>query len=470
MKPDFSNSSVLVIGDVMIDKYFTGSVKRISPEAPVPVIQVKEKRYVPGGAANVVNNLSQLKSESILLGAVGADENRDHLLEIFRSLSIKHDLVESANPTITKMRIIGNHQQIARLDFEEDSPLDETAVNLLKKNFDKIITDYNLVIISDYGKGLCTPDLCRYIINKCNDLGKKVIVDPKKKEWDKYKGAFLITPNVKELGEICGEDIANTNDDIARQGANILQQYQLTNILVTRSEKGMTLINNDGVVHIPTAAREVYDVSGAGDTVVAALAAAISSGYSLEESVRLANKAAGIAVSKFGTAPVSIEELHQSLTGFSDRKILDLNQLTIELKKKRDSGKKIVFTNGCFDILHRGHVAYLKEARSLGDLLIIGLNTDESVRRLKGPERPINNENDRAELLAALECVDYVILFNEETPRDLIAQIRPDFLVKGGDYTPESVVGREFANETVIINFVNGYSTTATINKIQKKK
>jgi D-beta-D-heptose 7-phosphate kinase / D-beta-D-heptose 1-phosphate adenosyltransferase len=470
MKADFSHASVLVIGDLMIDKYFTGSVKRISPEAPVPVVNVKSQSYTPGGAANVANNLSALRSRCFLIGAIGRDENGAHLEKILDDLGIGHSLVAVNRPTITKIRVVGNHQQIVRLDFEEENPLEDADVSLVISEFEKQIASYNIVVLSDYGKGLCTPELCKKVIAICKKNGVQVIVDPKKCNWEKYSGATIITPNVGELSDACGSDIDNSDEAIISHGQSLKKNIDIKNILVTRSEKGMTLIGDKTIMHIQTEAQEVYDVSGAGDTVVATLAASLSMGNSLSDSIRYANTAAGIAVGKLGTAPVSDVEIAHALSGKTGEKILPRETLIQVMSGLKKAGKKIVFTNGCFDILHKGHISYLRESRSLGDILILGLNSDASVKRLKGPDRPINNEADRAEVLSALEYIDYITIFDEDTPHDLIKSIAPDILVKGGDYKPQDVVGREFAAETVIIKFVHGYSTSKTIDKMKIKK
>ena len=468
MNTDFSSGSVLVIGDTMLDTYYLGGVKRISPEAPVPVVKVNRIQYTPGGAANVVNNLRALGCRSYLIGAAGADDNRDRLVSILNDLSIRHTLVESVNPTVTKIRIVGNHQQIARLDFENDTQRDQNAETEIIAAFDSLISGYQTVIISDYGKGICSDEVCRHIIASCRKSGKPVIVDPKKHEWEKYRGATIITPNMKELSDACGKEIVNSDEETSNAAEHLRASYNAGYVLVTRSEKGMTLAESGGISHLKVQAKEVYDVSGAGDTVVASLAAGISSGLDIHDAVRLANTAAGIAVSKFGTSPVSRGEISLALSASGDSKLIDRSLIGAMCDHIRAEGKKIVFTNGCFDILHRGHVSYLRKAKALGDILILGLNSDDSVRRIKGPERPLNRETDRAEVLAGLSSVDHIVFFNEDTPLDLIREIRPDVLVKGGDYSLDNIVGREYSNETVTIDFVDGYSTTDIISRMKE--
>jgi D-beta-D-heptose 7-phosphate kinase/D-beta-D-heptose 1-phosphate adenosyltransferase len=312
-------------------------------------------------------------------------------------------------------------------------------------------------------------DLCSKIVQQANDAHVPVYIDPKGNDWNKYNGAYIITPNMKEIQDLLGRPVSNTDHEIAQAGQMILKQYNFEFILITRSEKGMSLISRNRAKHFPTRAREVFDVSGAGDTVIATLAWAMSEGQSLDESIHVANVAAGIVVSKLGTTPIDHDELQRALHA-SDEKILPLPHLLKQLKSYKDSGKKVVFTNGCFDILHRGHVQYLREARALGDILVVGLNADTSVKRLKGETRPINNELDRAEVLAGLESVDHVVLFHEDTPAELLSSIRPDILVKGGDYIVADVAGREFAGAVAIVPFVEGFSTTKTIKKMKDGK
>jgi len=357
MNTDFSKCSVLVIGDTMLDTYYIGGVRRISPEAPVPVVKVNTIRYTPGGAANVVNNLRSLDCKSYLLGSACADENRERLTSILNDLAIDYTLVETSNPTITKIRIIGNHQQIARLDFENDTQRDIAAEKKIIDAFDSLIGQFNTVIISDYGKGICSDEVCRHIITVCRNDNKTVIVDPKGHEWEKYRGATIITPNVKEIGDACGKEIHNNDDEIALAAENLRAQFNSRYLLVTRSEKGMTLAGDGDIRHIKAQTKEVYDVSGAGDTVVAALAAGISSGMSIHNSVKLANTAAGIAVGKFGTSPVSRSEISLALSESGGSKIVDPSCIGALCDHLRSEGKKVVFTNGCFDVLHRGHVA-----------------------------------------------------------------------------------------------------------------
>ncbi len=458
---------ILVVGDIMLDQYFKGNVSRISPEAPVPVVNVKNIESTLGGSANVASNISTLNGRVVLAGLIGQDHYATELKRLSKAAHIELRTLETHNPTTTKIRVIGEHQQITRLDFEERQVLTANQ----QSQFIDVIGDmgaYSAVILSDYNKGMLAGDFCRHLVQLANDANIPVYVDPKGNDWSKYNGAYMVTPNLKEVQELLGRPVANTDNEIEQAGQMILKQFNIEFLLVTRSEKGMSLISRNRAKHFPTRAREVFDVSGAGDTVIATLAWAMVQGQSLDESIHVANVAAGIVVSKLGTTPIGYGELQRALHA-SDDKVLPLDLLLLELDAYRSQGKKIIFTNGCFDILHRGHVHYLKEARALGDVLIVGLNSDESVRRLKGPTRPVNQELDRAEVMAALESIDHVVIFNEDTPYELLSAIRPDILVKGGDYVVTDVVGREFAKEVVLIPFVNGFSTTHTIKKMNER-
>lgn len=467
-KLDFSKASVLVVGDIMLDRYYSGGVSRISPEAPVPVINIESDSRNLGGAGNVVNNIASLKGNCSILGVCRNDEAGATICQMLDDLGVKHEFADNGVPTITKLRIIGGKQQIARLDFEEIKPMTTENMAILKERIARKMKSAQTVVISDYGKGVCNPEICGFIINLASKENKYVIVDPKGSDWSKYNGASIITPNVKELQEVCGYKIANVDNDIITAGTEIRKRYNLKYLVVTRSEKGITIISETGNINIPTQARAVFDVSGAGDTVVAVTALCLASSFGVEDAVTLANSAAGVVVGKLGTAPIFLNELKYAIHGSSGSKLISKSDIEFILSGENKAGKKIVFTNGCFDILHKGHVSYLKQAKKLGDILIIGLNSDGSVKRLKGTERPINNEKDRAFVLDALEAVDYVVIFDEDTPFELIKTIKPDYLVKGGDYKPENVVGKEFAGQVVIIDFVNGYSTTSTIDKMRR--
>lgn len=465
---DFSKASVLVIGDIMLDRYYSGSVSRISPEAPVPVINIESDSHNLGGAGNVAHNIAKLNGNCSILGVCRRDEAGLTICQMLDGLGVKHEFTDNGVPTTTKLRIIGGKQQIARLDFEEIKPLTVENMWILKDRIERGIKNAQTVVISDYGKGVCNHDICKYIIKTALEENKYVIIDPKGSDWTKYRGASIVTPNVKELQEVCGYKISNVDSDIIMAGEEIRKKYDLKYLVVTRSEKGITIISETGYINIPTQARAVFDVSGAGDTVVAVTALCLASSFGVAEAVTLANSAAGVVVGKLGTAPILLNELKYAMHSWHGSKLVTKEDVKFILDGENKAGKKIVFTNGCFDILHKGHVSYLKQAKKLGDILIIGLNSDASVKRLKGAERPINNEKDRAFVLEALEAVDYVIIFDEDTPLELIESIKPDYLVKGGDYQPKDVVGKEHAGEVVIIDFVNGYSTTSTINKMRR--
>jgi D-beta-D-heptose 7-phosphate kinase/D-beta-D-heptose 1-phosphate adenosyltransferase len=462
------DTRILIIGDAILDIYHFGRVDRVSPEAPVPVVQVTKSKKKLGGAANVANNIAKLHLSPILLGYCGQDYNSVFLKELLSSNSIPFKLVEITHPTITKVRIIGGIQQIVRVDFEEKINSDSKIEEQLRQYIDSKIDTCDVIILSDYGKGLVTDSLSQYLIEKCNQSNKMIIIDPKGSNWCKYKSATIITPNVKELSDVYGKRLNNEDIEIEIAGKEIIQKFQLQYLLVTRSEKGMTFFEKNKIHHIRTTATEVFDVSGAGDTVVATLASAVASSYSWLDAVKLANKAAGIVVSKIGTEPITYKELASSTYEYKEKsKIISENQIQELIHQLKQSGKKIVFTNGCFDIIHKGHIKYLQQAKSKGDILILGLNSDSSVKRLKGPERPIKNEDERALILSAMEVIDYVVIFDTDTPYEIIKKIKPDVLAKGGDYLVENVVGREFAKETILIPFVEGYSTTSTISKLK---
>ena len=465
---NFSKANVLIVGDMMLDRYYYGSVSRISPEAPVPVINVKSESYTLGGAGNVVNNIKGLTADCTIIGAAKKDDDAGmRLYNLFNGIQAKSFFIDADMPTISKLRVIGSKQQIARLDFEDIHPFSEDVNNKIKSIYENELEKHNIIIISDYGKGLCSKEICSFIIDKANSQNKKVLIDPKGSNWDKYSNAYLVTPNVKELSEVCGCEIENEDEPVIKYGTMIREKYNLTYLIITRSEKGITIIGKDHIQTIPTQAMEVFDVSGAGDTVISSIAVFLGLHFNIDDAVYLANAAAGVVVGKLGTAPITLSELHYSLNGFRSSKIVSYNHIADIIKREKSFNKKIVFTNGCFYIIHRGHVTYLKHAKELGDILVLGLNSDDSVRRLKGPARPVNNEQDRAVVLEALECVDYIVFFEEDTPLNLIKNIMPDILVKGGDYKEEDVVGKEYAGRVKIIDFVQGYSTTSTINKLK---
>ena len=460
---------IVVIGDFMLDQYIYGKVSRISPEAPVPVVKFTSEKLVLGGAGNVSANIAGLGVYTHIIGRVGCD---DKFLNLLALKNIDSRLMLRDGETIIKTRVMGNsHQQIVRIDREEISSPNSTQIKEILQNLAGLLSaGIDAVIISDYGKGFCSQDLCQGITNLCRTRGIKVFVDPKCKDWYKYANAFLVTPNISELSQATGEDIPNEDNAIVQEGRKLLAHYAIENLLVTRSEQGATLITKDGFVHCHADSVEVFDVSGAGDTMIATVATFSAAGLPLEDCVRIANTASQVVIGKVGTCPITAEELEEALLAKESPqklKITDDYQTATKLCEKwKNNGQKIVFTNGCFDILHAGHIDSLRRTRQLGDRLIVGLNSDTSVSRLKGPNRPVNSQDARASVLSALEFVDLVVIFNEDTPKELLSLLRPDVLTKGGDYKPEEVVGREYAGEVVILPLLNGYSTTSIINKI----
>ncbi|PWM76655.1 MAG: bifunctional heptose 7-phosphate kinase/heptose 1-phosphate adenyltransferase [Phascolarctobacterium sp.] len=466
---------IAVIGDVMLDRYFYGEVKRISPEAPVPVNKVTRITSVLGGAANVAANLAHLECKVYVGGVTGDDENRRLLEKLMADAGIDYSgLIKShKRSTITKMRILGAKQQMLRLDFEEVGDLFEDETERLSTWLLQLIgSGLDGIAISDYAKGVCSHNFLQWVIATAEQHNIPVLVDPKGADWTKYSGCTFITPNLKEMCEAAHETVPNEDEPVLRLALAAAETYNIKNVVVTRSEKGMTLAGQSGlIINAPATALDVFDVSGAGDTVAATLLAGAAGGLDLNDAVYMANRAAGIVVGKVGTYPVHRDELLKDLLseqrkdGYGYR-TLSWQEIESLANTWRACGEKIVFTNGCFDILHVGHVSYLEQAARLGKHLIVGLNTDASVKRLKGETRPLNHELDRARVLAALACVDAVVLFGEDTPTELIKKIRPDILVKGGDYKPEEVAGREYADEVQIIKFEDGYSTTGLLEKV----
>lgn len=462
----FDKTEILIIGDIMLDKYYYGSVSRISPEAPVPIVNVKSEVCTMGGAGNVANNIRGLTANCRVIGCASDDEAGNTLYTMFKKIGAESVFIDAGIPTISKLRVVGSKQQIVRLDFEEIRAFSDEVNISFKNAVDENIDSCNVIVISDYGKGVCSEEICQHIINRAKEKGKPVIIDPKGSVWNKYMNASIITPNVKELSEVAGKEIPNEDHYIIETGRLILKKYNIEHLIVTRSEKGITVISGNTHKTIPTVAKEVFDVSGAGDTVVSCLAVFLGLGFCLEDASVIANAAAGIVVGKLGTAPIFLSELSCSLNGVHGNKIISIDNIENIIDRERAFDRKIVFTNGCFDILHHGHISYLKKAKGLGDRLVLGLNSDDSVRRLKGKDRPVNSQSDRAAVLEALECIDYIVIFEEDTPLELIKKVRPDILVKGGDYMAEDVVGGQYAASVRIIDFLDGYSTTSTIKKI----
>jgi len=474
--PHFDKSQVLIIGDVMLDRYWHGNTSRISPEAPVPVVNVNQMEDRAGGAANVALNIASLGAKAFLMGVVGKDEAGISLKQRLEAADIKTDFVISKEvPTITKLRVISRHQQLLRMDFEKKIPaLDARA---LSKKSMLALKGFGAIILSDYAKGsLADPQI---IIKAARAQKIPVFVDPKGSDFKLYHGATLLTPNLHEFETVVGS--CENEIELVKKGYALIKQLQLEALLITRGEHGMTLLSKkagrkNGELHLPARAMEVYDVTGAGDTVISVLAASIAAGESLEQAVALSNIAAGIVVGKLGTATVSAPELAHALRSElgTERGAVSEDQLQILLQAARQRGEKVVFTNGCFDILHAGHVNYLEEARKLGNRLIVAVNNDASVKRLKGAGRPINLCEDRMLVLSKLESVDWVISFSDDTPERLLKKLKPDILAKGGDYTIRQVVGasivKSYGGEVKVLSLMDNRSTTAIVNKIQREK
>ncbi|MFZ7155517.1 bifunctional D-glycero-beta-D-manno-heptose-7-phosphate kinase/D-glycero-beta-D-manno-heptose 1-phosphate adenylyltransferase HldE [Avibacterium avium] len=468
----FQQAKVLVLGDVMLDRYWFGATNRISPEAPVPVVRVQENEERAGGAANVAMNIASLNVPVQLLGLTGQDEAGSALSTMLEKQNIDCNFVQLAShPTITKLRVLSRHQQLLRLDFEED--FHNVESDLLLEKLQSAVQNFGALILSDYGKG--TLNQVQAMIQIARQAKVPVLIDPKGTDFERYRGATLLTPNMSEFEAVVGK--CHSEDDIVEKGLKLICDIELSALLVTRSEKGMTLLRpNQPPFHLPTEAKEVFDVTGAGDTVISVLATALADGRSFEESCYLANVAAGIVVGKLGTSTVSNVELENAIhgrttTGFG---VMNEQQLKEAVAQAKQRGEKIVMTNGVFDIIHPGHVSYLDNARKLGDRLIVAVNSDASVKRLKGESRPINPLEARMAVLAGLAAVDWVVEFSEDTPQRLISEVLPDLLVKGGDYKPEEIAGGKevIANggEVKVLNFENGFSSSNVINKIQSLK
>lgn len=468
--PNFSEARILVVGDVMLDRYWSGPTSRISPEAPVPVVNVNDIEDRAGGAGNVALNIASLTASAGILGLVGNDSNATILEN-----ALEHPLIKRAftridtHPTITKLRVLSRHQQLIRLDFEEHfHNVDNQA---LLDSFAQEVKNYQVVVFSDYGKGALHN--IEQFIDVARKAGKTILIDPKGSDFSRYRGASLITPNMSEFEGVVGP--CKDEAELLSKGFALLSELDLEALLVTRSEKGMTLLQKGKQpVHLAATAQEVYDVTGAGDTVISVLAAAIAAGSDFPQATALANTAAALVVAKLGTATVSLSELRKAAK--ADAKahdgIMNEDDLLAVIAQAKADGETLVMTNGCFDILHPGHVSYLKQAKKLGDRLIVAVNTDDSVKRLKGPDRPINNTAHRMDVLAGLASVDYVVPFSEDTPQRLIAKLLPNILVKGGDYKVEDIAGAQevLANggQVQVLNFEEGCSTTNIINSIKQ--
>ena len=471
----FGRLRVLVVGDLMLDRYIVGEVDRISPEAPVPVLRHAHRYERPGGAANVAMNLAGLGCHALLAGFWGDDAERRELEDLLREAGVDAvGVVSTALPTVSKTRIVGRTQQLLRLDIESrERPGAEDALRLIERA-EALVEKAHAVVLSDYAKGALTAELCERVIRRARGLGIPVLADPKTPDLSKYNGATVVCPNLHELAQATGQSPQDVPAMLAA-GELQRQEHEIAVLAVTMSERGMQVLSAAGSFHSPARAREVFDVSGAGDTVIATLAAGFAAGLPLESAVELANLAAGVVVGKVGTAPIAHHELTALLTPSQQlgdaEKILGREALLARVADWRANGETIVFTNGCFDLLHVGHVTLMEDCRRFGSKVVLGLNTDASVRRLKGPARPVVGERDRARVMAALGAVDAVTLFDEDTPEELIEALVPDVLVKGGDYSVETVVGHEKVlargGRVEIVPTVEGFSTTGIMRKLQ---
>ncbi|MGL6027090.1 MAG: bifunctional D-glycero-beta-D-manno-heptose-7-phosphate kinase/D-glycero-beta-D-manno-heptose 1-phosphate adenylyltransferase HldE [Vibrio sp.] len=467
--PDYSKAGVLIVGDVMLDRYWYGPTGRISPEAPVPVVKVEQSEERPGGAANVAMNIASLGGQAHIIGLIGQDEPARVLTDKLTSLKVDCDFVALANyPTITKLRVLSRGQQLIRLDFEDK--FENTDANLILSRMQNALPKVRAVILSDYAKGAL--ENVQQFIQQAKQAGVPVFIDPKGSDFEPYRGASLLTPNMSEFEAVVGK--VTSEQDLVDKGFALIEQFDLEALLVTRSEHGMTLLRRGMTpFHLPTQAREVYDVTGAGDTVISVLAASVAAGKDLDEACALANAAAGVVVGKLGTSTVSTIELAEAVHGSQDTDfgVISEQALIEAVKKAKARGEKVVMTNGCFDILHAGHVSYLNHAAELGDRLIVAVNTDESVKRLKGPARPVNSTERRMAVLAGLGAVDWVVPFSEDTPQRLIAAVLPNLLVKGGDYQPHEIAGGQevmaAGGEVKVLNFEDGCSTSEIIAAIK---
>jgi D-beta-D-heptose 7-phosphate kinase / D-beta-D-heptose 1-phosphate adenosyltransferase len=464
-KPSES-AKVLVVGDIILDQYIYGETNRISPEAPVPVVRVKDTEERPGGAANVAVNVSSLGVAVQLLGITGKDEASERLEHILTDKGVDcHFIYQEKYPTITKRRVLSQHQQLIRLDYEETS--NKLNGEELLDKYLQLIDSVDVVILSDYAKGSLSQ--VETFIKYANDKNVTILVDPKATDFTCYSHANVLTPNQKELEVVVGE--CKSNEDLIVKGTELCKHLRLDALLVTRGEKGMTLLREtEKPLHLKAETHEVYDVTGAGDTVIAVLGAAMACSSRLEEATALANVAAGLVVEKLGAATVTVDEINSN-KGASNG-VLDKKTALQAINQAKRNGEQIVMTNGCFDILHAGHINYLKKAKALGDRLIVAVNDDESVKKLKGDSRPVNSIDNRVIVLSALACIDWVVIFSEDTPEDLIALFEPDILVKGGDYKEEEIAGATFVRnsggDVVILPFEEGCSTSLILEKIKE--
>lgn len=467
--PNFTQARIIVVGDVMLDRYWSGKASRISPEAPVPVVQVQTIEERVGGAGNVALNIAKLGGQVTLLGVVGDDAEGQTIKRLLEAEGVICDfIVEASVRSICKLRVLSQHQQLIRLDFE--SPVSNMVADELLAKLTSHCAQHNTVVFSDYGKGTLA-EVSHYIA-KAKHSGLMVLVDPKGTDFQRYQGADLITPNLSELLAVIGT--CDQESELIARTRDLLQRCRIPSLLLTRGEAGMTLIQAETVQSLPAQAKDVFDVTGAGDTVIAVMALSVSVNMALNDAMYLANLAGGIVVGKLGTSTVSVQELTRAMHGDRDSTfgIVAENELAQILDAAKARHERIIMTNGCFDLLHAGHVTYLQQAKALGDRLIVAVNSDDSVKRLKGDSRPINGLQERMTVLAALACVDWVVAFEEDTPERLYCRLLPDVLVKGGDYLPEQVAGGDCVinagGEVKILPFVDGLSTTKMIEKARE--
>ena len=467
--PPFQQARLLVIGDVMLDRYWHGAASRISPEAPVPVVQVGTQEDRPGGAGNVALNIAALGSAATLIGVVGKDDNAQDLESRLTAAGVYCEFLKSEDkPTITKLRVISQHQQLIRLDFEEK--FDEKDIADLQSLATSLLPNAQALVLSDYAKGALQDVPALIKLARVQNI--PIIVDPKGSDFEKYRGSTLITPNLNEFESVVGP--CASEEELVSKGLKLMSDLELQAMLITRGEHGMTLLRPDlEELHLPARAREVFDVTGAGDTVISVLASSLAAGDNLAEATAIANLAAGLVVGKLGTAAISGPELRRAILAEQDTGmgVMTAEQLSIAVHDAKAHGEKIVFTNGCFDIIHAGHVGYLSQAKKLGDRLVVAINADESVARLKGPGRPLNPVERRMAVLDGLEAVDWVVNFKEDTPEALLKSLQPDILVKGGDYSLEQVVGGEYVvsygGEVKALEFLDDCSTSAIVEKMK---
>ena len=473
-------ASVLVVGDLMLDRYLFGEAARISQEAPVLVMRHRRQNENPGGAGNVACNLAALGLAVNVIGVVGTDADGDRLLGLLSAVGINSDLVHArrARPTTTKCRVVSGRHQLLRLDVEETDDFQLDLVQILKNSVQQTrLAEPKAIVLSDYAKGVVTFEIAQAAISIGKQLGIPVVVDPKGPNWAKYHGATMASPNRIELIEATGFS-AHDLEGLLAAGEALRQKLDFDFLAVTLGELGIALLDEHGMHRLPSEAREVFDVSGAGDTVIAAIAAALIARINRREALQLANIAAGIVVGRAGTVPIDREAFREAVAQFGGHghrhKICDAKQATRRAETWRRLGQKVVFTNGCFDLVHAGHALHLEEARSFGNRLILGLNSDLSIRGLKGNSCPIQNQQDRAILLASLASVDAVVIFDESTPLQLVVEIRPDVMIKGNDYAKENIAGaaevESWGGQVITLPLVEGRSTSAIIERIRQSQ